>query len=51
MLTLFFVLDRLDVVYAAGCCSRRRTRSGSHSLVAAAIFVYNLEAHVGEGRR
>jgi hypothetical protein len=50
-LALFFVLDRLDVVHAAGACFRRRARRGRDVLMAAAIFVYDLEAHGGEQRR
>jgi hypothetical protein len=49
LLALFFVLDRLDIIYAAGCCSRRSAGRCSRRLVAAAIFVYDLEAHVWRG--
>jgi hypothetical protein len=47
-LALFFVLDRLDVVHAARTCSRCRTWGRGCGLMAAAVFVYDLEAHVGE---
>jgi hypothetical protein len=50
-LALFFVLDRLDVVHAAGTCFRRGARRGRDLLMAAAVFVYDLEAHVGGQRR
>jgi hypothetical protein len=49
LLALFLVLDRLDIIYAAGCCSRRSARRCGRRLVAAAIFVYDLEAHVFGG--
>lgn len=47
LLALFFVLDRLDVVDAAGTCSRRGARRRGGRLMAAAVFVYHFEAHGG----
>jgi hypothetical protein len=48
LFALFFVLDRLDVVHAAGTCPGRGAGRGRDGLMAAAVFVYDLEAHVGE---
>jgi hypothetical protein len=45
---LFFVLDRLDVVHAAGGCSRGRAGGRGACLVAAGVLVYDLEAHAGD---
>jgi hypothetical protein len=50
-ITLLVVLDRLCVADTAWCCSRGRAWCLLCYLVAAAIFVYDLGAHVGEGRR
>jgi hypothetical protein len=50
-ITLLVVLDGLGVADAAGSCSRRRAWGLLGDFVAAAIFVYDLGAHVGEGRR
>jgi hypothetical protein len=51
LLALFFVLDRLDVVDAAGRRPRGCAGRGGGRFVAAAVFVYDLEAHVGADRR
>lgn len=50
-ITLLVVLDGLGVADAAGSCSRRRAWGLLGDFVAAAIFVYDLGAHVGGGRR
>lgn len=41
------VLDRLDCVDTTARCSRLRASGLFHLLVAAAIFVYDLDAHFG----
>lgn len=49
IITLLVVLDRLDVERAAVGASRRRAGRHSRLLVAAAVRVYHLGAHVGSG--
>jgi hypothetical protein len=48
-ITLLVVLDGLGVADAARSCSRCRAWSLLGDLVAAAIFVYDLGAHVWRG--
>jgi hypothetical protein len=48
-ITLLVVLDGLGVADAAGSCSRRRAWGLLGDFVAAAIFVYDLGAHVWRG--
>jgi hypothetical protein len=50
-ITLLVMLDGLGVADAARSCSRRRAWRLLSNLVAAAIFVYDLGAHVGGDRR